>query len=207
MPANQMIAKQMLAAQCLLQEVPKDASNDYHGYTYTSAEQMLKSARSALAEAGVAVSATDYSLIFVTQVPMVQVTFDRVSDGISHVDTCQWPVVESKGRPFDKAYAGAITTAINYYLRGLLLIPRTDIEVDTRDDTQYEVKPKGKYSPETHGLAKELADKWPGEHTEDEVLLLFESRTGKSDDDSAWEFIKSSLSRLAQAKEVTDGIK
>ena len=46
------------------------------------------------------------------------------------------PVLPEKGRPIDKAEAGARTYALSYFLRDLLLIPRVDegSDVDQRDD-------------------------------------------------------------------------
>lgn len=43
-----------------------------------------------------------------------------------------------KGRPLDKAFATALTTALKYWLRDLLLLPRVvaDDDMDTRDDRE-----------------------------------------------------------------------
>ena len=49
-----------------------------------------------------------------------------------------FPIIEDKGRPLDKALAGALTTSLAYYLRDLLLIPKQDEnQVDKRDDTRH----------------------------------------------------------------------
>lgn len=197
----------MVDAQRRINNVPKDAHNTFHGYSYTSAEKMLEVTREALLDAGIAVLATDISLVEGAVPPMVQVTFERSGDGHMSIDTCQWPIVESKGRPFDKAYAAAVTTAVNYYLRGLLLVPRTDVEVDTRDDTQHVPEPRGMYSTTTVDLAKTLADHpdWSGNHTVNEVLLLGESRTSEYTDEAMTVFIESSIARLNKGKEAKHG--
>jgi hypothetical protein len=44
-------------------------------------------------------------------------------------------VVTSKGRPADKAEASALTDATKYWLLGLLMLPRADIEMDQRPDS------------------------------------------------------------------------
>lgn len=52
------------------------------------------------------------------------------------------PVLPEKGRPIDKAEAGARTYALSYFLRDLLLIPRVDegTDVDQRDDREYRAR-------------------------------------------------------------------
>lgn len=199
----------MVDAQRHVRNVPKDAHNTFHGYSYTSAEKMLEVTREALLSAGIAVMATDVSLVEGAVPPMVQVTFERSGDGPVCIDTCQWPIIESKGRPFDKAYAAAVTTAVNYYLRGLLLVPRTDVEVDTRDDTQHVPEPRGIYATTTIDLAKALADHpdWSGKHTVNEVLVLGESRIKDHTDEAMAAFIESSIARLNKGKEATSGRK
>src|SRR5258707_6928030 len=51
------------------------------------------------------------------------------------------PIVEDKSRPMDKAVATALTYNLGYTLRGLLLLPRVEDEVDQRDDRKYEPTP------------------------------------------------------------------
>lgn len=52
----------------------------------------------------------------------------------------EWPAIEQKGRPLDKAVGGALTSSLGYALRDLLQIPRDDelAEMDRRDDSDHE---------------------------------------------------------------------
>ena len=51
--------------------------------------------------------------------------------------TLDWPIIPEKGRPWDKAHAGALTSSLAYFLRDLLLMPRveegTDMDSGDRD--------------------------------------------------------------------------
>jgi hypothetical protein len=51
--------------------------------------------------------------------------------------TLDWPIIPEKGRPWDKAHAGALTSSLAYFLRDLLLMPRveegTDMDSGERD--------------------------------------------------------------------------
>jgi hypothetical protein len=58
----------------------------------------------------------------------------------------KWPFAEEKGRPLDKALAGALTSSLGYWLRSLLLVPRDDEEMDKRDDRAHD--------PEVLGIAR-----------------------------------------------------
>ena len=178
----------LVVAQESVGEVPKDARNEFHGYDYTSAEQMITSARAALTKAGIAVLCCDARLEF--REPDGQavavMTMEIRSGEVHDYQTWEWPVIESKGRPLDKAWAGALTTATSYFLRGLLLIPRGDTEVDTRDDSQHVPKqrtPAGKYTKEIVAFAMEVA-KHPNNvwaQTTDAVLELGEQRITEGD--------------------------
>jgi hypothetical protein len=192
--------KSMIKAQSSIKDIPKDAYNEYHDYMYTSAEQMLSTSRDALHKVGISVHLSNCNLEWDNGVWIAKLVFERIHNGTAHIDQFDYPVVEGKGRPIDKAYAGAVTTGMSYYLRGLLLLPRVDAEVDTRDDSDYEpTKPKGVYKKETMDFASVLAlhPSWAGSHSVEEVLLLGEERTNKIGcDKSMTNFILNSIDKL-----------
>lgn len=137
--------------------VEKTSENTFHRYKYASAEGLIEEARGALAAEGLCVFPRWWKLK--THASVEQ----RVgSDGktippgyfadvevlyvVAHADgafmECEaiTPVICEKGRPEDKALAGALTYSLGYFLRGLLLLPRVDEEndVDQRDDRDYQ---------------------------------------------------------------------
>lgn len=122
------ILEALRAAQSALADVPKDSTNKFHGYQYTSAEEMMSSCRQALIEAGLSFSEMGTSIQGLASGLAVRTEYQLVhpESGESVVWSREFPIVPEKGRPLDKAFAGALTTSINYALRGLLLVPRVD---------------------------------------------------------------------------------
>lgn len=137
------IPRRLIEAQRHIKPVEKDKTNQYHRYAYASAETMMKEARRALNEAGLAVVRTGWTVQMGDPV-MMTCTFAVVSeDGESVQNVMQWPVIPEKGRPHDKALAAALTASQSYFLRDLLQIPRVDEsdEMDNRDDTDHVPEP------------------------------------------------------------------
>lgn len=131
----------ILVAQQALDKVGKDATNKFHNYSYTSSEGMLSACRAALHSAGLIVRRTHWRIDptigeFGTLVSDIVVAHPE--SGTKIVDNVMWPIVPEKGRPFDKALAGALTTSLNYFLRDLLQVPREEETMDTRNDKEYE---------------------------------------------------------------------
>jgi len=73
----------------------------------------------------------------------------------------EFPAIEKKGTPADKAVAAALTTSLNYFLRDLLMIPRSEeFDMDKTDDTSYLPSPTFKSVPEKlAGLKKMVEEK------------------------------------------------
>lgn len=141
-----------------LRGVEHDAQNKYHGYKYTSSEAMVAAARDVLSAEGLAMVVTSWTLT-VRALPDGGGVVRTLPDGNSQkmagaaevVGTMtallfghggcieiqrEQPVIPEKGRPMDKAAAGADTQCLSYILRGALLIDRPDEnDVDKRDDT------------------------------------------------------------------------
>jgi len=131
----------ILLAQQALDKVGKDSTNKFHNYNYTSSEGMLSACRSALHSAGLIVRRTHWRIDpsigeFGTLISDIVVA--HPASGASIVDNVMWPIVPEKGRPLDKALAGALTTSLNYFLRDLLQVPREEETMDTRNDKEYE---------------------------------------------------------------------
>ena len=135
------LASALLAAQKALPSVGKDAKNSFHHYSYVSAEAMIGACREALHGAGLTVRRAGWKFDGSAEGGIVNSTFvlSHGPTGESVSDEIAWICVPEKGRPIDKAMAGALTSSLGYYLRDLLLVPREDeSEMDRRDDTKYE---------------------------------------------------------------------
>jgi len=135
------LASALLAAQKALPSVGKDAKNSFHHYSYVSAEAMIGACRDALHGAGLTVRRAGWKYDGSPEGGIVNSTFvlTHGPTGESVSDEIAWICVPEKGRPIDKAMAGALTSSLGYYLRDLLLVPREDeSEMDRRDDRTYE---------------------------------------------------------------------
>ena len=131
----------LLAAQRALPSVTKDAKNSFHHYSYVSAEGMIGACREVLHGAGLAVRRAGWKFDGSPEGGIVTSTFilTHAASGEAASDEVTWPAIPEKGRPLDKALAGALTSSLGYYLRDLLLVPREDeAEMDRRDDRTYE---------------------------------------------------------------------
>lgn len=149
----------LVSAQAEIQPVGKASTNEHHRYKYASGDDIVAEARRALNAHGLAIFSLASSL---TEHPYsweddkgvvhedvqlrMNLTFRLVhTSGESHdFEPFSVPVLPEKGRPLDKAEAGARTYALSYFLRELLLIPRVDeakqgeIDPDTRDDRAHD---------------------------------------------------------------------
>ena len=127
------------AAQDALDNVAKDAHNSFHGYKYTSAEAMIEACRAALLNEGLVLSEDGAEILtFADTIHAVRVTFTirHAQSGEGRQWNRDFLVVTEKGRPLDKAFASALTTGLNYALRGLLLVPRVDAAEDMDHDSR-----------------------------------------------------------------------
>lgn len=141
MSKTETLASALLAAQKALPSVGKDAKNSFHHYAYTSAEGMISACREALHGAMLTVRRAGWKFDGSPEGGIVNSTFvlSHGPTGESVSDEIAWICVPEKGRPIDKAMAGALTSSLGYYLRDLLLVPREDdSEMDRRDDSTYQ---------------------------------------------------------------------
>lgn len=141
MSENSNIATALLKAQQGIESVKKDATNSFHRYNYTSAEEMIGACRKALHDHGlVATRATwgidkeigEFGAVVSTMTLIHAESGERIDAPIT------WPIVPEKGRPMDKAIAAALTSSLSYWLRDLLMLAREEEGMDKRDDRSYE---------------------------------------------------------------------
>lgn len=130
------LAGALLVAQASISSVGKDARNTFHKYSYTSAEGMISACRLALHGAGLAFSRVGWELSANGESVDSEFLLQHPASGAVMSFRVPWLVVVEKGRPIDKALAGALTTSMGYFLRDLLLLPREeeDGSMDRRND-------------------------------------------------------------------------
>lgn len=152
----------LLMAQQAVQAVGKASRNDYSGYNYASAEDMITASREVLHANGIVVTRNgwrivDTSMLNASDKPVnaVEAMYIVAHESGSHVAcVTQYPICTKKGTPEDKALNASLTTGLSYFLRDLLLIPRCDEEVDRRHDKNVKVgvrptpKPSGRSNKE-----------------------------------------------------------
>ena len=206
----------LLTAQKAIKGIDKNGRNDVHNYDYVTAESMIAECREVLHNAGLVLTAGDVELIPCAADTMIV----RIGRTLSLAGaealtlTRDWPAVLSKGRPMDKAVAGALTEDLSYTLRDLLLIPRGDEEGVGMDDTkrsETESKPEPRKAapraakksspPPSNGVASSSFGKgdrvetskgnvgtifWIGGEKGDRVGVSW----GESDDEKEWTYLR-----------------
>lgn len=150
----------LVAAQANMVAVAKDSTNAFHKYKYASADDVIAAARIALNDQGLALI-RNWSVKFNEAGIWVDSQFSLIHDGsvgVFNAGTVPFPVIEDKGRPLDKALAGALTSSLAYFLRDLLLIPKDDEHMDKRDDRTHAPNAKPIYAPTAQiGMAGAVA--------------------------------------------------
>ena len=139
----------LVAAQRDLRQVGKGSENKFHGYRYASAEDMMAACRAALHGQGLSARRTRWCVEADESHRWLVSSYE-----VAHEDgdveqypmATKWPFAEEKGRPLDKALAGALTSSLGYWLRDLLLVPRDDEDMDQRDDREH--------NPEVLGISR-----------------------------------------------------
>lgn len=152
------LASALLAAQQGIAGVVRDSTVDFgRKYTYTSAEEMIRETRAALHRANLVVYRSGWELAADGMTVVSSMTVSHPPSGQSVVHSVPWVVVVEKGRPVDKALAGALTTSLGYFLRDLLLLPREEEgEMDRRNDSDARRQPDVGYrqKPKTDPVEK-----------------------------------------------------
>lgn len=139
------LAAALLDAQRKMQAVAKSSRNDHHGYDFASAEDMIAAGRKVLLEAGLLVRRGSWEIVDSAAGPAARMTFTLThpESGQSAIERIDFLIFEHDGKPSDKATATCLTSALSYWLRDLLLIPRTDVDMDGRDDRRHQPKQNG----------------------------------------------------------------
>lgn len=122
--------------------VEKDSKNSFHKYSYASAESIIREAKDCLSRHGLALfpSRSDVEQRGEQLVFRRTWTLAHEGGGTLTLEQVPWPIVPDKGRPIDKAVAGADTASLGYFLRDLLQIPR----VDEGDDMDHDSRDRGR---------------------------------------------------------------
>ena len=148
----------MKAAQEQIKNVPKNGTNKFHHYDYTTAEDMIAACRHALHSNDLVAERTGWSLRFedavhtssaktgaavVTPCCVVvsRMRITHVPTDEMHEDHTEYPALPEKGRPLDKAISGALSTSLSYWWRDTLQVPRCDYEVDIGQSGQVDDTP------------------------------------------------------------------
>jgi hypothetical protein len=145
------------AQQDIHRGIHKGSTNAFHKYNYASAEDMIVGARAVMLDHGLVASRGSWSLheLFGNVIAKMTMQLRHAPSGEMQTYETEYPVIPDKGRPLDKALNAALTTSMSYWLRDLLLIPRVDEEVDTRDDRD---KPKPSLKDKLKATAKPACD-------------------------------------------------
>lgn len=152
----------LLKAQQEIHGVGKDAKNNFQNYDYVSAEAIVAVSRLALNAHGLTVDrefTIDEAQAVPPMLPILKSTFhvSHAESGGSRVRSSEWFICEGKGRPVDKALAGALTSSLAYFLRDLLQIPKQEEaeSLDRRDDREAQSRKQSQTA--TLGFAGALA--------------------------------------------------
>lgn len=136
----QNLMRALADAQKSIGGVEKDARNKHHGYDYSSAEGIIADSRTALLRHGIIADRTSWTMNDLpdgTRSVTSRFLLWHIGSGEHLATDSPWPVIPEKGRPLDKALAGALTTSLAYWLRDTLLLPRGiegEILTDARED-------------------------------------------------------------------------
>lgn len=138
----------------------KDKTNSFHKYSYASADEVIQTAKDALAGTGLAIIPQVQELTVLGAGNVALYALNRTiflshsSGEFVPLSVRGWPVIQEKGKPLDKAFAVALTTSLSYLLRDLLQMPRgDDADMNARNDQR--VKPLPVPAPSEKPAAKE----------------------------------------------------
>ncbi len=131
--SNPIVALQHSPTNC-----PPDRRNEFSNYEYASAESIIRAGRATLSSRNMALVRTGVELAATASPAMMIVTstWSLVGGKEPTTLTTQFPAIERKGTPLDKAVAAALTSSLAYCLRDLLLIDRSmGATMDEQDDS------------------------------------------------------------------------
>ena len=116
------LATALAAAQASADRIDKDSRNDFARFDYTSAESMM----AMWTVIGEAHGLSLYPAALNIEGGVLRTCWileHAESEGTREI-RMDWPIVEAKGKPMDKAVASARTSSLGYLIRDLLIAPR-----------------------------------------------------------------------------------
>ena len=116
------LATALAAAQASADRIDKDSRNDFARYDYTSAEALM----AMWTKIGEAPGLSLYPAALNIEGGVLRTCWileHAESEGTREI-RMDWPIVEAKGKPMDKAVASARTSSLGYLIRDLLSAPR-----------------------------------------------------------------------------------
>lgn len=196
-------------AQGAAKAVGRDGENKHHGYRYASAESIIDEGRLAFSSVGLSLVPSTTEIV-ARELCGVLFVLVRATYILSHESgesmrwTREWPAIEQKGRPLDKAVAGAITSALAYTIRDALLLPRDDdmAAMDRRDDSGH-VPGAKPLEMKTRAMAAVLEDSSTSGNvpTPEELEGLINQDGVRGADLSTWEAFIPQIEASTEAKD------
>lgn len=147
------IAMALVKAQQAVKAVAKDSTNSFHKYKYASSDDMVSEARRALTTVGLSLARIGWTEQPVTEHAPARLhvlyMLTSAEGECMMLPPVSVPVLPEKGRPEDKAEAAALTYSHGYLVLGLLQMARVDEnDVDARDDSSRDVRPRPQAAPQ-----------------------------------------------------------
>ena len=188
------LAAALILAQREARAVFKDGRNKQQDYAYAKSEDLFDEGRAALnkADLALAILGVDWanpaaSGDGVVGPPIAKFHVLLVhGSGESVGYSRDWPVIAHKGKPEDKSLGGALTSALGYAIRDLLLIPRDNdlAAMDRRDDgDKDEAAPPRAPAPTIQATAESPRSSASAPRAVDSFeSLLAEIQTGRAGD-------------------------
>lgn len=139
-------------AQDAAEDVEKRAKNQHHDYKYASAEAII-GAKHSLNKEGLTLLpiSADYEQgkLEAGWADLRRSYWLTHESGARLIVTQVWPFQPSRGRPWDKAVAAALTSSLAYAYRDILGLSRVDESgsIDDRDDTGYDPRRERQQPP------------------------------------------------------------
>jgi hypothetical protein len=131
----------LLKAQKSIGGVSKDKTNSFSNYKYTSSEHLVSVARRVLLENGLVVGRRNWTFeVGTAESELLKVKsklfISHPESGESFDEEIEFPAIVRKGTAADKAICASLSTALAYWLRDVLLLPRVDeaYSMDKRND-------------------------------------------------------------------------
>ncbi len=154
------LATALVSAQAAVRTAPKDGTNTFHHYDYSTTEGIIEVAKAALSSAGLALIPDGHHL---TTDDVGAITLHSTwtvvhSSGHTHSFDGELAVLPEKGRPLDKATLASRTESLGYALRDLLQIPRKGSpDVSGRADSAPAAPAESKAAQKEQFIARSIA--------------------------------------------------